>query len=276
MDPKSFSWETPDKLTLVGQTWKTPQKEKAVIVLVHGLGEHCIRYQHLVDFFNNAGISIVSFDLRGHGQSEGLRGHAPSYDVICDDIQAVLDGTRERFPNIPVFFYGHSLGGALVLYFLLKRKPELRGAIITSPALASGTPVPPAKMFAAKVMNRIAPTFSLPNGLDRSGLSRDPEVEIKYSSDPKVHNMISARLGMELIANGQYILDHANEFKLPILLMQGSADRIVNVQKTIELSKKVPASTTFKLWEGYYHELHNEPERLDVMKYELSWLNKQL
>jgi alpha-beta hydrolase superfamily lysophospholipase len=228
----------------------------------------------VAEFYNNEGISMVSFDLRGHGQSGGLRGHAPSYDAICDDIQTVLDGTKERFPKIPVFIYGHSLGGALVLYFLLKRKPDLRGAIVTSPGLASGTPVPFAKLLAAKVMNRIAPTFTLPNGLDRSGLSRDPQVEIKYSSDPKVHDMISARLGMELITNGQYIIDHANELTLPMLLMQGSADRLVNVNKTIELSQKVPKTTTFKLWDGFYHELHNEPEKLEVLKYELKWLTK--
>jgi alpha-beta hydrolase superfamily lysophospholipase len=276
MDPKSFSWETQDKITLVGQTWKTTKKEKAVIILVHGLGEHALRYQHMAEFYNDVGISVVSFDLRGHGRSDGVRGHATSYDAICDDIQTLVDGTKERFPNIPMFIFGHSLGGALVLYYLLKRKPELRGAIVTSPALASGDPVPPVKMLAARVMTKLAPSFSMPNGLDRSGLSRDPEVEKKYSSDPNVHGMISARLGWELISNGQFILDHGNELKLPMLLMQGSADRVVDVQKTIELSKKVPATTTFKLWDGFYHELHNEPEKLEVLNFELNWLNKQM
>jgi alpha-beta hydrolase superfamily lysophospholipase len=276
MEPKSFTWQTSDHVKLVGQSWKTSKKEKAVIVLVHGLGEHCLRYQHLADFFNNAGISVISFDLRGHGQSEGLRGHAPSYDAICDDIQTVLERTQKDSPKTPVFLYGHSLGGELVLYLMLKRKPEVKGVIVTAPSLASGAPVPSVKMLAARIMNRLASTFSLPNGLDRSGLSRDPNVEIKYSSDPKVHAMISARLGMELIRNGEFIIEHADEFKTPMLLMQGSADRIVNVQKTMELSKKVPASTTFKLWDGYYHELHNEPGKLDVMKFELNWINKQL
>lgn len=276
MNPKSFTWETSDKLKLVGQTWKTTKKEKAVIVLFHGLGEHSLRYQHVADFFTTAGISVVAFDLRGHGLSQGLRGHAPSYDVICDDIQFVLEKTRKQFPNIPAFLYGHSLGGELVLYYLLKRKPAVKGAIITAPVLAPGAPVPPVKMLLAKMMNRVAPTFTLPNGLDRSGLSRDPQVEIKYSSDPRVHDMVSARLGMELLKNGVYILEHAKELKTPILLMQGSADRLVDVQKTIELSKRVPSSVTFKMWDGFYHELHNEPKKLEVMKYELNWINKQL
>jgi alpha-beta hydrolase superfamily lysophospholipase len=276
MDPKSFSWETPDKITLVGQTWKTLKKEKAVIVLVHGLGEHALRYQHLAEFYNDAGISVVSFDLRGHGQSDGLRGHASSFDVICDDIQFLVDGTKERFPNLPMFIYGHSLGGALVLYYLLTRKPELTGAIITSPLLDTASPVPSVKLFFGKIMNRIAPTFLLNNSINYSDLSRDPEVGIKYSKDPNVHNKISSRLGMDFFKNGKMIIAHGEEFKIPMLLMQGSADNIVSAQKTIELSKKVPTSTTFKLWDGYYHELHNEPEKLEVLKYELNWLNKQI
>ena len=276
MEPVSFSWKTQDNLKLVGQEWKTPQKSKSVILLVHGLGEHCKRYQHLAEFYNSAGISLVSFDLRGHGQSDGLRGHAPSYDVICDDIQYCLDETRKRYPKLPIFIYGHSLGGALILYFLLKRNPDIRGAIVTSPGLAAAAPLPPMKLLAAKVMSRIAPTFSLPNDLDRSGLSRDPQIEEKYSSDPLVHGMISARLGMELINNGKYIIEHGSDIKTPMLLMQGSADRLVDPKKTIELSQKTPPSTTFKLWDGFYHELHNEPEKLEVLKYELTWINKQL
>ena len=276
MKLESFSWETKDKLTLHGQEWKPEGKAKAVIVLVHGLGEHCNRYQHLAEFYNKENIGVVSFDLRGHGKSEGLRGHAPSYDAICTDIQYCLDHAQEQYPKTPVFLYGHSLGGALVLYFLLKKKPNIQGAIVTSPGLGTAAPVPAMKLAAAKLMNRIAPTFSLPNDLDRSGLSHDPKVEIAYSSDPLVHGMISARLGMELITNGELILEHGSEFKLPMLLMQGSADRLVSCEKTIELSKKTPKTTTFKLWDGYYHELHNEPQKLDVFNYELGWIKRQL
>jgi alpha-beta hydrolase superfamily lysophospholipase len=276
MEPKSFTWQTSDHVKLVGQSWKISKKEKAVIVLVHGLGEHCLRYQHLADFFNNAGISVISFDLRGHGQSEGVRGHVASYDAVCDDIEFVIEKSRKDSPKIPIFLYGHSLGGELVLYYLLKRKPELKGAIVTAPLLIPGASVPPWKMVMAKIMDRIAPTFTLPNGLDRSGLSRDPEVEKKYSSDPLVHDMVSARLGMELLNKGQYILDHAKELKTPLLIMQGSADRLVDVPKTLEFSQKANHSSTLKIWDGHYHELHNEPDKLDVMKFELNWLNKQL
>jgi acylglycerol lipase len=276
MQPVQFSWETKDKLTLVGQEWKPEGKAKAVIVLVHGLGEHCNRYQHLAEFYNKENIGVVSFDLRGHGKSEGLRGHAPSYDAICIDIKHCLDHAQEQYPKSPVFLYGHSLGGALVLYFLLKKKPNIKGAIVTAPVLSPATAVPPMKFALAKLMNQIAPKFSLRNDLDRSGLSRDPQVEIAYSGDPLVHGMISARLGMELITNGQMLLERGSEFDLPMLLLQGSADRIVSCQKTIEFSQKTPKTTTFKLWEGHYHELHNEPDKLDVLTYELEWIKRQL
>jgi acylglycerol lipase len=276
MDPNSFSWQTSDGLKLVGYTWKTFKKEKAIISLVHGAGEHALRYQHLADFFINAGISITSFDLRGHGKSEGLRGHAISYDIICKDIDSIIDKTKKLSPNSPLFIYGHSLGGELALYYLIHRRQDFQGAIISAPLLRSGTPVPPLKMLAAKLMNRVLPTFTLPNGLDQSGLSRDPQVQKLYSKDPLVHDRISARLGMEILDKGIYILNHVQELKIPILLMQGSADRIVDVQKTIELSNKLPPSSTFILWKNFYHELHNEPEKREVLQYELDWITKHL
>lgn len=276
MKPQSFSWQSKDKLNMYGQVWQPKEKVKAVLVLVHGLGEHCDRYQHVADFYNEKKVAVVSFDLRGHGRSGGLRGHAPSYESICDDIDTCMQHAKELFPKTPIFLYGHSLGGALVLYFLLKRKPAIRGAIVTSPGLGTAAPLPGGKLAAAKLMNRLLPTFTLPNDLDRSGLSRDPKVEPAYSKDPLVHDRISARLGMELISNGELILQHGGEFHLPMLLMQGSLDRLVSCEKTVQLSQKTPKTTTFKLWDGYYHELHNEPEKMDVLKYELRWIEQQL
>jgi alpha-beta hydrolase superfamily lysophospholipase len=276
MGKQEFAWQTSDNLKIFAQVWQPEKNVRAVIALVHGLGEHCNRYNHLAEFYNQQGIAVISFDLRGHGRSEGQRGHAPSYDVICDDIQHLLDETAKRFPEKPIFLYGHSLGGSLVLYFALKRRPAIKGVIVTSPGLETANPVSGAKLVMGRIMNVIFPTFSMANDLDRSGLSRDPEVAKAYNADPLVHGVISARLGMELLDKGQYAIAHAAEFPLPLLLMVGTADRLVNPAASAAFAEKAPKTTTFKMWEGHYHELHNEPDKQDVFDYELGWVDAQL
>jgi len=276
MSIQEFSWQTSDNLKIFAQVWQPEKTVRAVIALVHGLGEHCNRYAHVAEFYNQQGIAVVSFDLRGHGRSEGPRGHAPSYDVICDDIQQLLDEAAKRYPEKPIFLYGHSLGGALVLYFTLKRKPAIQGVIATSPGLETAQPVKGVKLVMGRMMNVIFPTFSMTNDLDLSGLSRDPEVAKAYTADPLVHGMISARLGMELLDNGQYVIAHAAEFPLPLLVMVGTADRLVNPAAVATFAEKAPKSTTFKSWEGHYHELHNEPDKQDVLTYESGWIDAQL
>jgi alpha-beta hydrolase superfamily lysophospholipase len=276
MSIQEFSWQTSDNLKIFAQVWQPEKPVRAVIALIHGLGEHCNRYAHLAEFYNQQGIAVISFDLRGHGRSEGPRGHAPSYDAICDDIQYLLNEAAKRFPEKPIFLYGHSLGGGLVLYFALKRKPAITGVIATSPGLEPAQPVTGVKLVMGRLMNVIYPTFSMTNDLDLSGLSRDPEVAKAYKADPLVHGLISARLGMELLDNGQYVLAHAAEFPLPLLVMVGTADRLVNSATVTAFAKKAPQSTTFKTWEGHYHELHNEPDKQDVLTYELGWIDAQL
>ncbi|HTX79890.1 MAG TPA: lysophospholipase [Longilinea sp.] len=276
MGKQEFGWQTSDNLKIFGQIWQPEKDVRAVIALVHGLGEHCNRYNHLAEFYNQQGIAVISFDLRGHGRSEGQRGHAPSYDAIGDDIQHLLDEAAQRFPDKPIFLYGHSLGGSLVLYFALKRKPAIKGVIATSPGLETAQPVKGAKLVLGRIMNAIYPTFSMPNDLDRSGLSRDPEVAKAYNADPLVHGVISARLGMELLDNGQYVIAHAAEFPLPLLLMDGSADRLVSPAASAAFAAKAPKTTTFKMWEDHYHELHNEPDKQSVFDYELGWIDAQL
>ncbi len=277
MQHSEYFWTSKDDLKLYGQEWKPDGKVKASIALVHGLGEHSDRYQHVAEAFVNAGLSLTAFDLRGHGKSEGVRGHAPSYDAIMSDISQNIDLVKEHFPESPVFIYGHSLGGNLSLYYCLTRNPQLQGAIITSPGLGSAAPLPAIKLALGKMLYHLMPATQMDNGLDRSGLSRDPEVEKKYSADPTVHPKISARLAMDLFANGQYIIDHAAEFPIPLLLMQGSADRLVSPQLTKAFAQAAPLSKiTFKLWDGFYHELHNEPEKKEVLQTMIDWMTQEL
>lgn len=275
MKVQESSWTTPDGVELYVREWQPDGKCKAVVVLVHGLGEHCGRYEHVAKAFAAAGIDMLGFDLRGHGKSKGARGHA-SFENILNDIQHFLDEVKGNHPDLPSFIYGHSLGGCLVLDYCIKRKPSLAGAIVTSPGLGVATSVPPAKMMLARVMARLLPTFALDNGLDTSGLARDPEIEKAYVNDPLVHPKISARLGLDLLTTGPWVIEHAAEFSLPLLLLQGSKDRLVSPAATQEFASRVSGDITFKLFEGSFHELHNEPEKFETIGLMIDWINKHL
>jgi alpha-beta hydrolase superfamily lysophospholipase len=221
-------------------------------------------------------LAVIAFDLPGHGKSEGKRGHS-SFKDIDQEIDHLLAEGNQRFPGKPCFLYGHSLGGELVLHYLLTCKPILKGALVTSPGIAPGTPLPGVKMVLVKWLNSLAPSMTMQNGLDLNNLSHDTRVIDAYKHDPLVHGMISARLGYDLIQQGAWILEHASEVYLPMLLVQGTADHLVSVEATRTFASRAPASqVTFKQWEGLYHETHNELEKQQVIAYNLDWILKHL
>jgi len=271
-----FKWQTDDGLWLYAQGWRPETELKGVICLVHGLGEHSGRYGHLATFLNQAGYALLAFDLRGHGKSEGQRGHAPSYAALLDDIAHLLEEAAKRYPHRPRFLYGHSLGGNLVIMYALRRRPQLAGVIATGPLFRPAFEPPAWKMALARIMYRLWPTLSLPNGLDRQALSRDPEVVRGYNDDPLVHDRLSARLGMDMLQAGLWSLGRAAEFPLPLLLMHGGADRVCSPQASREFAAQVGHRCALRIWEGFYHEIHNESEQGAVFGYLLEWLNGNL
>lgn len=293
-----FTKQSSDGLSFYFQGWEPEGAARAVVCLVHGLGEHSGRYAHVAQVLNDAGYILFGFDLRGHGRSAGRRGHTPSYEALMDDIGGLLDEADARYPSLPRFLYGHSLGGNLVLNYALRRcstvanpvgvgrlrsgsrdlqSPGASGVIATSPAIRLPKPPPSLQVALAKVMNKLYPGLQMPNGLALDGLARDPEVIRAYTSDPLVHNKISVRLALEMLSAGEWALAHAAEFPLPLLLVHGTADILTSAQASAEFAAKVPAGRcTLKLWEGFYHETHNEPEKAEVLAYMVEWLNVRL
>ena len=276
MKHTEFKLKTFDGLLLFGQSWQPESKPKAVICLVHGLGEYSGRYTHVADALTLAGYALISFDLRGHGKSEGPRGHTPSYEALMKDISSLLEVTNKQFPQLPSFLYGHSLGGNLVLNYVIRRQPKLKGVIVTSPWLRLAFEPPRFKVTLAQVTNCIWPSFSQKNGLDTKVLSRDPEVVHAYENDPLVHDHISARMFIDIYQSGQWALEHASEFSLPLLLMHGGDDKIISVKVSHEFANTKSKNCTLKIWDGLYHEIHNEPEKEEVFKFLLDWLDKKV
>jgi acylglycerol lipase len=269
-----LNWQTSDGLELYAQLWEPEQKPRGVVCLVHGLGEHCGRYGHLGTALTRAGYALSAYDLRGHGKSEGQRGHAPSWDALLDDIALSLDKARQRYPGTPQFLYGHSFGASLVLTYALQRQPQIAGVIATGPLLRPAFQPPAWKTALGKALYQLWPTFALNNEVDPKAVSRDPNVVEAYVNDPLVHDRVSARMGMDLLNKGTWALEHASEFKLPLLLMNGDADALCSPRCVGEFARSAGALCTYKAWPGLFHEIHNEPEQEQVFDYLISWLNE--
>ena len=252
------------------------KSEKGVIIITHGMGEHSMRYLEMVDFYTNEGYTVISFDIRGHGLSEGKRGHTPGYDFLMDDIERVYTQVKKDYPSLPIFLFGHSMGGNLVLNFLLRKPNSICGAIVTGAYLKLGFEPPKWKIILAKLSSSIWPTLSQPTELELDALSRNKEVIRKYENDELVHDRITSAFFINVHFAGQYVIDHANEIKTPLLVMHGMEDRLTSPKGSQEFASNAGENVHLKMWDGLYHELHNEPEKQEIFNYEMGWMNKLL
>jgi len=274
MEISEWTWKSLDGLDMYARGWAPAGTPKAAIMLVHGHGEHVARYDHVAASLTEKGYAMLGFDLRGHGKSAGPRGHTPSFDALLDDIASFSEQTELRYAGLPRFLYGHSMGGNLVLNYVLRRKPDLRGVIATGAWLKTAFEPPAVQVSLAKIMNNIAPGFSQHSKLDAAGLSHDQALVKAYQSDPLVHDIISARLFLSIYESGLWAIEHAAEFSLPLLLMHGGADPIISVQACRDFASKAGDKVILKVWDGLYHEIHNELEKADVFNTMLDWLGK--
>lgn len=256
---------------------KSPgDKMRALILMVHGHGEHIQRYEHWAELFNENNIGFTGVDLPGHGRSDGKRGHIRDEALLNEMLDVMLGETGKTFSGVPVFLYGHSLGGVIVLNYLLKKNPKIKGAIVTSPALRLAFEPGKAKIALAGMMKNILPGLIQPTGLPVEYLSHDQAVIERYVNDPLVHGKISVALFHAWMSSSDYILSHAAELKIPLLLLHGSEDLVCSIKGSNEFTSSNTGAVTLKVWEGGYHELHNEPFKKEVFDYILNWINKKL
>ena len=257
------------ELILYKSDVKTP---KAVVFIIHGMGEHAKRYAHVSEYFKNINIAVVAIDLRGHGNSQGKRGHMPSYEDIMNDLLLAVKEVSDFYSDLPMIMYGHSMGGNLTLNYLLRYPEHIAGAIVTSPYLRLGFEPPRWKVLLAKFSANIYPALSQPTGLDQSALSRIPQVIAEYQNDKLVHDKITASFFINIHHAGISAIENAAKITTPLLLMHGSLDRLTSPEGSKEFYAKAKSNVTFHLWEGLYHEIHNEPEKLEVFKKEVEWI----
>ena len=269
------SFKTKDKLDLVlyGSMVKNP---RAVIFLVHGMGEHARRYAHVAEYFKNANIAMVAIDLRGHGRSTGKRGHMPSFEHMMNDLKLALSEIVSAYKGVPIVLYGHSMGGNLILNYLLRNAQEIIGAIVTGPYLRLGFEPPKWKVLLAKLSANIYPALSQPTGLEKIALARSPQVIQEYENDPLVHDKITASFFINIHQAGIDAIVRSKELKIPILLMHGAKDRLTSPGGSEEFYSNAGPNVSFHLLEELYHEIHNEPENNDVFQTQLSWIEDLL
>jgi len=275
MTSNEFSWTTPDKLKIYAKEWKV-EFPKAVIALVHGLGEHCNRYQHVAEYFAKHNIAMVGYDRRGHGQSEGKKGHTPDYEALLKEVDELVKITKERYPVTPVFIYGHSMGGNILLKYLIDRKPKVSGAI-SSGAFIEFPDAPPALLiFIGKIMRKIYPSFSQNNGLDAKGVSSDAKVVEAYLKDPLVHDRITPATAIGMIETAKELETYKGNITVPTLIMHGNQDKLTGFNGSKQFAQRVTGDVTYKEWQNAYHEIHNEPNQQAVFDYTIAWIRKYL
>jgi alpha-beta hydrolase superfamily lysophospholipase len=240
------------------------------IVVMHGLGEHCGRYQHVARFFNDLGLAVRAYDHRGHGRSGGPRGDVPNDDCLLQDAKMVFDEFAQQIGGTP-FLLGHSMGGLVAARFAVEAQSPLRGLILSSPALTIA--MNPAQKILFKLLSAVEPGLGLPNGLEQGFLSHDQKVVDAYAKDPLVHSKISARLLNFMLKSIEIAQAKAPELAVPTLLVIAGDDHIVDSSGSQTFySRLTDGVGTIRVYPQYYHEIFNEIDAKDVFDDLEKWL----
>jgi alpha-beta hydrolase superfamily lysophospholipase len=261
-----------DGTRIAYRAWPERQA-KVTLAVAHGLGEHAGRYAAFAEAMGSRGIGTFAMDLRGHGQSQGQRGHIDAWSEWTDDISAFLGEVENQVAG-EVVPLGHSFGGAAMLSAALDGK--LRGAkrfIVSSPALKAKVAVPRWKTNLGAISSRWMPRVSLSNEVDAGTLSRVPEVVTAYTTDPLVHSKISSRLYTEWAKATQDVLGRAGQIKLPFLVLAGTNDQLIDPAGSEELHRRSAAMSELHLLPGRYHEPFNDLGRDEVFDLIDHWLS---
>ncbi len=269
-----------DRATVLpGRVW-CAERPRALLAIVHGLGEHSGRYAALASELVRARFTCVALDLPGHGEAAGPRGDIPSWEKLRDHIVPAMftasRGLPDQPPELPCVLLGHSMGGVIALEHALAHPKPLRALVLSAPALRTTMP-PWWKLALANVARVANPARGFPNGLDSAGLSRDPEVVSAYRGDPLVHSSISPRTYFAFQEAAQRCRREIRSLQVPTLLLQGMADRVVDPKGALEAAGAAPhGMVRFVTLRDTYHETFNDTGREHVIRDLTAWLDAAL
>ncbi|MCX7055972.1 MAG: lysophospholipase [Proteobacteria bacterium] len=259
------------------QSWLPEQAPRGVVVLVHGLAEHCGRYGELVERLTGRGLAVYAMDHRGHGRSPGPRAMIGRFRWLVEDVQTRLEVARGAHPGLPLFLLGHSMGGAIALETALSQPVSLAGLVLSAPALGADPAVPALQVAIARLLSRVAPSIGVLR-LPADAISRDPLVVGDYERDPLVYRgSIPARTAVELLQAMRGFTARAAALRVPTLVLHGTADRLVPIAQAESVWRTFgSADFSVQRYEGLYHEVFNEPERARVQADLQAWLEARL
>lgn len=256
-----------NKKNIFLRSWPSNNDPTYNIIIIHGLGEHSGRYKEFASFFMKKNIGVFSFDLIGHGKSDGLKGHISNIKDFTDSIEDVLIEVRRRYINTPIILFGHSLGGCLALNYLIERKSkEISLAIISSAWIETKIQIPKYLVIIQRVMHTLFPKVRISNRLDAKDLSKDIKIVDKYKNDPLVHDRISLNLLSEINKTIKKIKNKNYNIEIPVLIIHGKKDKIISYKGSELIHKKIKNSK-LKLYDNVYHEPHNDNERKEILEY---------
>jgi alpha-beta hydrolase superfamily lysophospholipase len=264
-----------DGLKIMTEHW-LPAERKALVVVVHGYGEHSGRYRHVIKALTDASYGVFTLDHRGHGKSEGLRAHFDSFDQPIEDLGDFVDIIRAKQENEPIFMLGHSMGALITLAYALRYPDDLAGIIVSAAPVNADANVSRAVVATGNILTNVIPKVPLLKLVPLETLSRDPDVVRAFREDPLTYKgNMRVRLGTELNKTAKWVREHLSDLKLPVLVLYGEADELVNPSGSRLIYDK--AASTDKKIKSYHnlrHEIMNEPERDTVLRDIIEWLDK--
>lgn len=263
---------------MYARTW-TPagRQPEALVVIVHGQGEHGERYRHVAERMTNTGLAVACADLRGHGRSEGIRGHIAAIDEIIEDTAAIIAFARESFPDAPVILYGHSMGGNIALNAVLRRQLNVSALILSSPWLRLAFKPPAIKEWIGRGVAKLWPALRMSSGLKPDELFRPSELRLPaISEDPLNHTYITPKAYLEIQRAGEWALGNHGLLQLPVLLLHGDADRITSHAASQQLAQGMGSRCQWISVEGGLHELHNDQGGDRTIDLIIDWIQLQL
>ncbi len=262
------------------QSWRPRGVPRAAIAIVHGGLEHSSRYQSLVDSLVEKGFAVAGLDLRGHGRSKGKRGHVMDWNEIREDISCYLTKVHKEFPGTPLYAYGNSMGGSIILDYATRHAPALSGAILAGAGIAPALDAARGRrvlLFAAWALSALWPSLSLKARLDLSTLIGDPEVLEEYLHDPLILSTVSARFGAEMMKTIAWVRAHPSDWKLPVLMLYGSEEIFASMDEIREFFGDLGCEDKeLIIYEGAYHALHCDLQREQVFSDIEKWIDKRL
>ena len=258
------------------RTWEDPAA-RGVVCVVHGLGDHAGRFEHVGRALSARGLAVHSLDLPGHGRSEGPRGHIRGWSEFHDALAVLIARVHGDGDPRPLGLLGHSMGALVALDWALENPSRVRALVLSAPPFDLAMKPLVFKVWLARIAEKVVPALTQANQIPPSLLSHNPEVVRAHRADPLVHHRVSARLYIEYVRRRGRLFDRARTLAVPTLVLQGGSDPVASAPAAVRFTERAPRGVaTLRLYPGLFHEVLNEYEGPAILEEMGAWLEYAL